>query len=110
MATQREFVRALKDLNPPQGRQREFLREHLRAPGRAVNARTLAASVGYQDHRGINLHYGLLARKIGEKLGKREARLSLLVDFVRPKSVSNTEWLPVMRPEFADALQESGWV
>jgi len=94
----------------PRGRQLDFLREHVQAPGRALTARRLAQTVGYQNHGGINLQYGLLAHRIGDALGRRDVHLSLLVDFVRPKSVTNTEWVLVMHPQFADALRQAGWV
>ena len=108
--TRSQFVKALKRLPVPQGRQIDFLRAHSKASGRALTARRLAQAVRYKDYRGVNLHYGLLARRIGEELGVRDARLSLLVDFVEPKTVTNTEWVMVMHPQFAAALKEVGWV
>jgi hypothetical protein len=108
--TRKQFVRALTLLPMPRGRQRNFLREHVRAPGRALTARRLAQAVGYRNYGGINLQYGLLARRIGEVLGRTNAHLSLLVDFIRPKSVTNTEWVMVMHPQFAEALKLAHWV
>jgi hypothetical protein len=94
----------------PGGRQLDFLREHVKAPGRARTARRLAQTAGYQNYGGINLQYGLLARRIGAALGRRDANLSLLVDFVPPTSVTNTEWVMVMHPQFAEALKQAGWI
>ena len=110
LPTRSQFVQALKVIPVPQGRQLAFLREHVQAPGRALTARRLADASKYQSYRAINLHYGLLARRIGDALGRKNANLSLLVDFVRPKSVTNTEWVMIMHPQFAQALKQSGWV
>lgn len=108
--TKTDFDRALKTIGKPGGRQIDFLREHVNAQGRALTAQRLADSVGYKDYRGINLQYGLLARKIGDVLGRKNANLTLLVDFVRPKSVTNDEWIMVMHPQFATALKQARWV
>lgn len=110
MTSTRQFASALRKMTRPGGRQLDFLRAHYRARGRAMTATNLAEAVGYKDYRGINLWYGRLADTIGEVLGQKDPRLSLLVDFVRPRAVTNTEWVLVMRPEFASALKQVGWV
>jgi hypothetical protein len=104
------FASALNTLAKPSGRRLRFLRAHYRAPGRALTATRLAEKVGYKDYRGINLWYGRLAAKIGPLVGESGARLSLLVDFVKPRAVTNKEWVLVMRPEFAEGLKRAGWV
>jgi hypothetical protein len=109
-ATRAQFVQALKRVPLPKGKQLDFLRQHVQAPGRALTASLLAESVGYKSHDGINLQYGLLAQRIGAALGRNDERLSLLVDFIEPKSVTNAEWVMVMRPEFAEALKLANWV
>ena len=110
LPTRRQFTDVLAKIPMPGGRQLEFLREHANAPGRALTARRLARAVGYQNHGGINLQYGLLAQRIGEALGRRGVHLSLLVDFVRPKAVTNREWVMVMHPQFAEALKQARWI
>ncbi len=75
-----------------------------------MTATGLAHAAGYENYRGVNLHYGRLARSIGEALGMRGAKLSLLTEFVKPNALTNDEWILVMRPEFAEALDEIGWV
>jgi hypothetical protein len=110
LPTQAQFVQALKRVPKPKGRQLDFLREHVQALGRAQNASGLADAVGYKSHDGINLQYGLLARRIGEELGISGAGLTLLVDFIRPGDVTNAEWVMVMHPQFAEALKQAGWV
>jgi hypothetical protein len=105
-----QFESALKTIPMPSGRQIEFLRVHYDAPGRALTATKLAEAVGYKDYRGVNLWYGRLADKIGAALGQIDPHLYLLVDFVPPNAATNKEWIFVMRPEFADALKNVGWL
>ena len=80
------------------------------AKNRTSIARWLAESAGYRDYRGFNLQYGLLAKRIAKKMGIKDARISLLVDFAEPGSLRNKEWLVFMREEFAEALKRSGWI
>jgi len=108
--TRAQFVGALNTIDMPHGRQLAFLRAHAGAPGRALTASRLAQSVRYKSHDGINLQYGLLARRVGDALGRNGEGISLLVDLVRPKSVTNAEWIMVMHPQFADALKQAGWI
>jgi hypothetical protein len=109
LPTQAEFMKALNQVVWRRG-QREILSRHMKAPGRALTASRLAQLVGYQNHGGINLQYGLLAKQIGSALNRKDAKLSLLVEFLRPKLVTNTEWVLVMRPAFAEALTRARWV
>ena len=110
LPTQAQFLRALNQVGEPKGRQRDFLREHVQAPGRALTARRLAQSAGYRSHDGINLQYGLLAGLIGKALRRNGANITLLVDLIRPPSVTNAEYVMVMHPQFAEALKQAGWV
>lgn len=105
-----EFASALRSIPRPGGNQLRFLRAHVRAPGRVLTAGRLARAAGYRNYGGINLQYGRLARRIGEAMGRRNQRLSLLVEFVQPKAVTNQEWLLAIRREFATALKRVGWV
>jgi hypothetical protein len=108
--TIRQFRLALAKIRKPRGRQLLFLRAHYRAPGHVLTARKLAEAAAYKTHDGINLQYGLLAKRIGRALGLGESRLDLLVEFVPPRSVSNREWVLAMRKEFAAALKSVDWV
>jgi hypothetical protein len=58
----------------------------------------------------VNLQYGLLAKRIGAAMGRPSETLSLLVEFVQPRAVTNREWLMTIRPEFAAALKKVGWL
>ncbi len=77
--------------------------------------RLLANKAGYNGWRGMNLRYGILARKIGEAAGQPNPSITLLVEFVPPKgqsseSISNSEWVLVMREPFAKAMKSAGWI
>ena len=106
----KQYVAALKAITPFSGKQKELLRVHYRAQSHAMTARRLAEAVGYKSYRGINLQYGLLAKRIGVALGLRNTNLSLLAHFVPPKQVTNKDWILLMNPTFADALKKLKWV
>jgi hypothetical protein len=105
-----QFVKALGSIPRPGGRQLEFLKAHANAEGRATTTGILAERAGYRSYRAINLHYGKLARRVGEAMGDTEAGITLLMAAAKPKSISNKDWILVMRPEFADAMAEVRWI
>ena len=108
--TAAEFTKGLKSLRRPGGRQLDFLRAHCAAPAGVMTATRLAKAAGYRSSDGINLQYGLLAQRIGKALGRRDVDITLLVDGVTPKSVTNEHWLLSIKPQFAAALKRAGWV
>jgi|HubBroStandDraft_6_1064221.scaffolds.fasta_scaffold289582_2 hypothetical protein len=61
-----EFEKALMKVKKPGGEQPKFLRAHAQAKGRALTMRRLSEKAGYRTWRGMNLQYGLLAKKIGK--------------------------------------------
>ena len=77
--------------------------------------RTIADVADYKSWRGANLQYGLLADRIGRQMKRQREGFALLVDVIPPKgksrseSVTNEEWVLVMRPAFAEAL-EAEWL
>ncbi len=105
-----EFAAALRDIERPRGRQIHFLQAHYSAPGRAMTAAKLAKAARYQSWSGLNLQYGIIAKKIGRALGARDFDLSGLVEFAPPSSLTNRHWVLIMRPEFARALKTARWV
>ena len=110
-----QFKMALSKLRRPGGSQLTFLKGHAEAKGRAANMRLLAKKARYKGWRGMNLQYGILAKKIGEAAGRSKAGITLLVELVPPKgksaeNISNSEWILVMREEFARALKAAGWI
>jgi hypothetical protein len=108
--TKTEYKRALELIGEPGGRQLRFLQAHYSSPGRASTASNLARAAGYKNFNALNLQYGTLARRIGEALGVYDARLDFLLEFNEPASLTNEHWILSMRPAFADALRELGWV
>lgn len=112
---QLDFVKALKMLERPGGQQTQFLRLHAQAKGLASTMRRLAQQVGYASCKGMNLQYGLLARKIASSAGLHKPDITTLVEFVVPKgrsakNISNHKWILVMREPFAEELQAVGWI
>jgi hypothetical protein len=110
--TSHDFKRALKKLERPTAGQRKFLAAHYRAVGRAATMTALANAAGYSSYGGVNLQYGLLAASIAKALRLKppRTRTELLAEFVWPESLSNREFILVMRPAFARALKDVGWV
>src|SRR5258707_13063131 len=110
MVSARQFEVALKQIDLPKGRQLAFLDFHEKAKARALTVTMLGDRVGYRSYRGINVHYGILAKQISEKLGIPHQGLSLLCDFFKPGEITNEHWVLVMRPEFADGLKRAKWL
>ncbi len=104
------FTAALKSLPVPTPARLRFLSHHYKAPGRALTMRHLARAARYKSYRAGNLWYGALARDVGAQLGLKRPGLVLLVEFAKPKSLTNHEWILVMKPEFAKALRAAKWV
>jgi hypothetical protein len=109
-ASKDEYKRALELIGKPGGRQLRFLQAHYSSPGRASTASKLALAAGYKNFNALNLQYGTLARRVGEALGMHNAKLGFLLEFNEPASLTNEHWILSMRPAFADALRELGWV
>jgi len=111
-----QYVAAFQKIRPQMNdKQFELLKKHYAAPARAMTAGKLAQSVGWQDHRGANRWYGGLGRMLADAMGfeygpESGIAVSMLALFVEPESVSNAEWLLVMRANVAEALEVLGWV
>ena len=92
--------------------QRQLLRAHYSAPNRSVTARRLAIAVGLANFNAANLHYGKLGRLLFSVLGKPAGadNVFILANLVPPGERGNKEWLWVMRPQVAQALQLLGFV
>ena len=102
-----EFCHALMALQPLPKSYHNILSQHYHAPNRDITATKLSQALGYQKFIAANLHYGTLARKIGDKVNIHpDMALNLLVTFER----INGEWHWQMRPELATALEHLGWV
>ena len=89
----------------------ELLRAHYRSPRHTATAAQLAEAVGYAGWRAVNLQYGKLGKRLRESLDcQLEGQASYAIaTFVSPGTASNAEWLWVMHPELAQALEQLGW-
>jgi len=93
----------------------DFLLAHAEVKGHAMTMRRLAQEAGYSTWYGMNLQYGLLAKRIGQAAGLSSPDITLLVEFVPPKSrsdrnISNSQWFLVMDEHFASALKKVRWI
>jgi hypothetical protein len=105
-----QFRRALDAIGAPGGSQQKFLRAHHKARGRAATTTQLARAAQYRGPTGVNLRYGMLANRIGQELGVRDANLELLCDFVYQRDGRTPGTVLVMKPRFAAALEKAGWL
>ncbi len=102
----RQFADALQKLtNQITGKQWEMLCFHYQAPDRSVTARQLAKEVGFKNHGAGNLQYGRLGSLLGSVLGFEKRNSSMLATFIKPEDTDNSEWLWVMLPALAEALE-----
>lgn len=104
------FVNAMRKMKKPGGKQPLFLQAHFDAPGRALTMTNLADAAGYKAYNGANLRYGILANRIGRRMGIRKPSINLLADLIEPPNVSNRHWILVLHPSFAAAMKIVGWV
>jgi len=109
--TSRQFEDALQQLSDRiKPKQWEMLCAHYHAPNRSVTARQLAKEVGFKSYDAVNLQYGLLGSLLGSVLGFEKSKSSVLATFTKPKDKDNSEWLWVMLPALAKALEKIGRV
>lgn len=101
-----QFAGALQKLTDQiTGKQWEMLCAHYHAPNRSVTARQLAKEVGFKNYGGVNLQYGRLGSLLGSVLGFEKHNSSMLATFIKPEDTDNSEWLWVMLPALAEALE-----
>jgi len=105
-----EFVKALHQLGKPTQDTCDFLRAHAIAEFRAATATQLANAARYDGWRGINLRYGILAKEIGDLVGRPNAGLALISSWIEPGKLTNSDYILIMREEFAEALTIAGWI
>lgn len=104
--TAQQFADALLKLTDRiTDKQWEMLCAHYQAPNRSITARQLAKAVGFQNYGGVNLQYGRLGALLGSVLGFEKRNSSMLATFIKPEETDNSEWLWVMLPALAEALE-----
>jgi 5-methylcytosine-specific restriction protein A len=109
-----EYRRALARLGMLSDLHLRLLRAHYFAPEHKATATELAQAVGFDNWRPVNLQYGLLGEKLRVALnyapGDHAQASYSLASFVPPGEEANSEWVWVMHPELAQALETLGWV
>jgi hypothetical protein len=102
-----DYVSALKKLRLYK-RDLEMLKAHYDAPERTITATQMAGALGFDSYGGANLHYGILAGRVGKRLKlKPNTSLFVLVTFDWPEG-GECKW--IMRRQIAKALELLGWV
>jgi hypothetical protein len=109
--TVEQYKAAFLELEPElMAKQRELLQAHYAAPGHKATYSDLARAVGWFRYSAVSLHYGRLARKIGEMYGLRLPEIwvwgGMLASFEHPAR----QWEFTLRPQVVQALEELGWV
>lgn len=123
LPTVQDYVDALRQVagaltNQQASILKALLRAHHAAPGRVVSATKLAEEMrnhgfNFPNYNTVNLHYGNLARELGNALHipPRDAvQVGVFVDFVPPDYASNTEYLWVLKQNVAEAIEQLNWV
>ncbi|GAB4205220.1 MAG: hypothetical protein OHK0022_31100 [Roseiflexaceae bacterium] len=94
--------------------QRALLRAHYQAPDHTATATELAHAVGASSFRTTNAQYGRLAAKLIDVLHwphkGQVVHLTILAEFVSPKFTQERQWLLIMLPEVAEAIERLKWV
>lgn len=100
-------------------RLRDLLVAQYGAPEKTITASQMADAVGYQDYRGANLQYGLLARKVAEhvgfqppkgKNGKIKWFTTLSCGNQPSDETIDGQFEFVMHASLAKAVEQLGWV
>lgn len=92
-----------------------MLKAHYCADNRTITATNLAKACGYKNWNPVNLHYGLLGKRLNEELpiqlekypnGKPIQTFALATAGDRSQEEAHWQW--VMRPEVARAMEQLG--
>jgi|SRR5215213_4181988 len=89
----------------------QMLLAHYGAPNHTITATELAKAVGYKGFQAVNLQYGQLGRKLRDVMGyAAEGQASYVIaSFLPPGAEGNPDWLWIMHPEIARALEDLKW-
>lgn len=108
-----EYVAAFRAVEPRiTDGQRALLLAHHAAQARTLTATRLAEIVGWSSYTAVNAQYGTLAGHLARALDidlSGDVQLGVLVEFVDPGYAANEQYLWVLRPNVARALEELGW-
>lgn len=112
-----KYVEALKAIHMSEAQRKMLMFHYNKSPHRTVTYTELAKAAEYDSYSAANLHYGKLGKALGEKLGiEFEPLWEGNPDsnfFSSAISTSNkyedTEYMLIMHPELAKAIQVLGW-
>jgi hypothetical protein len=112
--TAAEYAAALKEaMRDASGKQIDLLRAHCVAPKNTTTWSSLAQEVGYKNFRAVNLHYGVLAHRVGTILGRARPPegfwLFVLVHWADRREPLSDHTQFVLRPQVIDALRLLGY-
>lgn len=86
-----------------------LLRAHFESPDHTAPWSALAEAVGYKNWKGVNLQYGILAKRVGEELGYEERPrgfwLFILVDWAHDFDPIHGHTLFTLRRPVIEALE-----
>ena len=102
-----QYYDALKELYPTfPGNYSRMLRAHYEATGFMITANELAEAAGYSNFQAANLHYGLLAKRLNEKLciDLKGTETTFVLAMEGPRT-EEKHWQWVMRSEMARAIE-----
>ncbi|HZL36450.1 MAG TPA: HNH endonuclease signature motif containing protein [Tepidisphaeraceae bacterium] len=109
--TSDDFRRALKGVGSRiTALQQQMLSAHYHAQDRTLSASEMSIAMGWRGFEASNAQYGRLGSLLGKRLGAEQFNIRTLVTMIRPRSVGNSDWLWVMRPQLAMALEALGSV
>jgi hypothetical protein len=97
------FIRSISDS------QVTMLRAQYLAPQHAMTATELAEAAGYRSFHGANLQYGKMGQKLRASLHytKPDGQASYVLSyFIIPQPGCNDEWIFVLHPNVAQAIEE----
>ncbi len=105
--TAADYVAALQAIQLHQ-RDREMLITNYHAPGRTITAKQMARALGFGSYGAANLHYGGLAKRVGDEVGIHPAHAELWILTTMSWPDGECEW--TLRPPVVAALESLGWV
>jgi hypothetical protein len=106
-----DYMRALRSLEPRlTPRYIQMLQFHYARAARTTTAPEMAKAMGFKSYGAANLHYGKLARLVGNLVGwtpgeEGDIKLDVFAEFEKVRG----QWQWIMRRELAQAIKGLGW-
>jgi len=104
-----EYIEAFKSImGDIHDGQFAMLKAHYLAPDRAITATQLAEAANYAGYESANLHYGKLGQMLCDELNLRPKVATHAIATDKENGTERGEWLWMMRPEVAEAVEFLG--